>query len=242
MAENLGRLLAGAGIGFLLGGPFGAILGAILAGGMGGSSSTFSTEAPKKERFLFYSSLVSILTLVAKADDRVSPEEARTIADFFKYELHFGEQELSVVRRLMKETLRVNPPPEAIAADFARISSVEERLALMRLVWMVAASDGRIDPREEQVINRIAATLGIDAASQRGIAAEFHASGARNYEILGVTPEASKAEIKEAYKKMAKQYHPDRVAHLGEEYARLAHEKFSQINAAYDAIRKERGF
>jgi DnaJ like chaperone protein len=242
MGEKFGRLLAGAGIGFLFGGPFGAILGALLAGGLDTHSQTFTTEAPSRERFLFYSSLVSLLTLVAKADDHVSPEEARTIADFFKHDLHFGEQELSIVRRLMKETLRINPPPEAIAADFARISSIEERLALMRLIWMVAVADGRIDRREEQVINRIASSLGIDANSQRGIAAEFRKAGSRNYETLGVTPEASNSEIKEAYKRMAKQYHPDRVAHLGEEYSRLAHEKFAQINAAYDDIRKERGF
>ena len=242
MGDKWGKLLAGAGIGFLIGGPFGAILGAMLAGGLGESERTFGAEAPSQERFLFYSSLVSLLTLVAKADDQVSPEEARTIADFFKHELNFGEQELDVVRRLMKETIKVNPPAEAVAADFARISSAEERLALLRLIWMVAAADGRIDPREENIINRIAFALRIDAASQRGIAAEFHRSGDRNYEILGVTPEAGNKEIKEAYKRMAKQYHPDRVAHLGDEYARMAHEKFAQINAAYDAVRKERGF
>lgn len=239
---GIGRLLAGAGIGFLLGGPFGAILGAVLAGGLGGTEQQFGAETASDERFLFYSNLVALLTLVAKADDQVAPEEARAIADFFKHDLGFGEEQLKVVRRIMKETLRVNPPAEAVAADFARISSVEERLALLRLLWMVAAADGRIDPREEQVINRISRALGVDASGQRSAAAEFHRKADRHYETLGVTPEASNAEIKDAYKKMAKQYHPDRVAHLGEEYARLANDKFAQINAAYDAIRKERGF
>ena len=239
---NWGKLLAGAGIGFLIGGPFGAILGAVLAGGLGGTEQQFGAQTTNEEKFLFYSNLVALLTLVAKADDQVSPEEARAIADFFKRDLGFGEEQLKVVRRIMKETLRVNPPVEAVAADFARISTVEERLALLRLVWMVAAADGRIDPREERVISRISRALGVDASSQRSTAAEFHSQTNRNYEILGVTPEASNAEIKDSYKKMAKQYHPDRVAHLGEEYARLANDKFAQINAAYDAVRKERGF
>ena len=242
MVDKLGKILAGAGIGFLLGGPIGAIIGAVITGGLTDTEQAFGARELSDERFIFYSSLVSLLTLVAKADERVSPEEARTIASFFKHELGFGERELEVVRRIMKETLRVNPPVESLAADFAAIATMEERLALLRLVWMVAAADGRIDPREERIISRIADALGIDASSRRSISAEFSKDGNRNYEILGVTPDASNSEIKEAYKRMAKQYHPDRVAHLGEEYARLATEKFAQINAAYDAVRKERGF
>jgi DnaJ like chaperone protein len=49
-------------------------------------------------------------------------------------------------------------------------------------------------------------------------------------------------EIKAAYRTMAKQYHPDRVSHLGKEFADLANEKFSLINRAYNEIRKRRRF
>lgn len=242
MVDRFGRLLAGAGIGFMIGGPLGAILGAVLAGGMPDATEAFGAERVDEERFIFYSNLTALLTLVAKADDQVAPEEARAIADFFKRELHFGESELGMIRRIMKETLKVNPPPEAVAKEFAKIALVEERLALLRLLWMVAAADGHIDPREERTITRIGEALGISAGDQRAVGAEFREVSDAHYEILGVNPEAEEEEIKAAYKRMAKQYHPDRVAHLGEEYARLATEKFAQINAAYDAIRRERGF
>ena len=59
------------------------------------------------------------------------------------------------------------------------------------------------------------------------------------YQVLGVSPDASDEEIKRAYRKLAKQYHPD--ANPGDEYAA---KKMQEINDAYDRIKnpeKQRG-
>ena len=47
--------------------------------------------------------------------------------------------------------------------------------------------------------------------------------------------------MKKAYRKMANKYHPDKVAHLGEDLRVLAEEKFKAMNDAYHQIKKERG-
>lgn len=61
------------------------------------------------------------------------------------------------------------------------------------------------------------------------------------YEILGVSPNASQGEIKSAYRELAGQYHPDKVSHLGEEFQKLAHRRFQEIQEAYDQLyRKEK--
>ena len=48
------------------------------------------------------------------------------------------------------------------------------------------------------------------------------------YKVLGVSPEATEKEISRAYRKLAKQYHPD--AHPGSE------DRFKEISAAYDVL------
>lgn len=61
------------------------------------------------------------------------------------------------------------------------------------------------------------------------------------YEILGVTGNASDAEIKKAYRALAMQYHPDRVSGMGDEAVRQATESMRQINAAWDVLKEARG-
>ena len=58
------------------------------------------------------------------------------------------------------------------------------------------------------------------------------------YEILGIKPDATDAEIKSAYRKLIKQYHPDQY---GDNPLReLAEEKMREINGAYDQLTKGR--
>ncbi len=56
------------------------------------------------------------------------------------------------------------------------------------------------------------------------------------YEILGVSPNASPEEIRAAYREAAQRYHPDKVAHLGQEFRDLAQKKFVEIQQAYTTL------
>ena len=56
------------------------------------------------------------------------------------------------------------------------------------------------------------------------------------YDILDVSPSADQDEIRAAYRKLANQYHPDKVAHLGEEFHDMAEERFKEIQKAYDEL------
>ncbi len=59
------------------------------------------------------------------------------------------------------------------------------------------------------------------------------------YKVLGISPNATDEEIKNAYRNLARKYHPDNYA-ADNPLAELATEKMQEINAAYDMIQKMR--
>jgi DnaJ like chaperone protein len=61
------------------------------------------------------------------------------------------------------------------------------------------------------------------------------------YKILEIEPTASDEDVKKAYRRMAMKYHPDKVSHLGEDFKKVAQEKFRKVKDAYDSIKKQRG-
>jgi len=60
------------------------------------------------------------------------------------------------------------------------------------------------------------------------------------YNILGVNRHASASEIKNAYRKLANKYHPDKVNHLGDEFKSLAEKRFKEIQEAYQELAERR--
>ena len=61
--------------------------------------------------------------------------------------------------------------------------------------------------------------------------------GTDPYQVLGVSPNASEDEIRQAYRRLAKQYHPD--LNPGD---KTAAQKMNEINAAYDAIKNPQAY
>ena len=86
---------------------------------------------------------------------------------------------------------------------------------------------------------------GSESSSQSANAGSGHAvppgpnpTGAFNpYEVLGIPRSASSEAIQAAYRSRMQQYHPDKVAHLGEDLQKLATEKSQQIQRAYKQLR-----
>ena len=59
--------------------------------------------------------------------------------------------------------------------------------------------------------------------------------------VLELPPDASLEEIRDAYRRLISQYHPDKVASLGRELQELAEAKSKDIAIAYQAALMERG-
>jgi DnaJ like chaperone protein len=61
------------------------------------------------------------------------------------------------------------------------------------------------------------------------------------YEVLMVSPDATIEEVRDAYRRLIGQYHPDKVIRLGEEIRQLAVRKSQEINVAYETARRQMG-
>ena len=60
------------------------------------------------------------------------------------------------------------------------------------------------------------------------------------YSVLGVSRDASDEEIKKAYRRLSRKYHPD--ANINNPNKAQAEEKFKEVQQAYDQIMKEREY
>ena len=93
---------------------------------------------------------------------------------------------------------------------------------------------------EVQTIRTIAGYLYISLNDFESIKAMFYEDSESAYKILEIEKTASNEEVKAAYRKMVKKYHPDKLQHLGEEHVKGAEEKFKQVQKAYEQIQQER--
>ena len=78
-----------------------------------------------------------------------------------------------------------------------------------------------------------------ESAKETGKHSDTRFESADPYTVLGVDRSATEAQIKKAYRELVGRYHPDKVAHLGEDFKTLAEERFKQIQQAYQKILQE---
>jgi len=62
------------------------------------------------------------------------------------------------------------------------------------------------------------------------------------FTVLGVSEYASETEVKDTYRRLVKEWHPDTFATKGEEVKKVATEKFDEIQKAYEQIKQRRGW
>jgi DnaJ like chaperone protein len=229
----------GAGLGWTIGGPIGALMG-FAFGSLVDAANLEKYE--KRQSTTQGDFIVSMLVLIAaamKADKKVVKSEL----DFVKIYLikNFGEEEASEMLLLLRDLLKKEISLYQVGAQIRSKMDYSSRLELLHLVAGIAGTDGTLDVREIEIFEQIASAIGISSNDARSIKSMFVKSTDWAYNVLEINRETSPDEIKKTYRKLALKNHPDRVAYLGEEIRKKAHEKFTQINQAYETVKKEKG-
>ena len=240
------------GLGFVLGGPIGALIG-VWIGSLFDSGSKM-TEAGGYTQGIPHSSrpsatqgdiMVSIIVLLAcviKADGRILKSEISYIKPFLVRT--FGAEGAKEALLLLKQLLEKNIDPVAVSQQIRQHVNYSVRLELVHLLLQVAKSDGEVVAAEVQMIKTIAIHMGISTADYESLLSLYHrqqrdANWA--YTALEIAPTATDEEVKKAYRRMAMKYHPDKVANAGENIRQQATDKFRAINEAYEHIKSIRG-
>jgi DnaJ like chaperone protein len=164
--------------------------------------------------------------------------------------------EVSTLRRSLVEAFELDPVGDAALRDILKAenrspsdpSSAAARMRphldegsaepVVALLYQMAEADGHTSEVEEAWIRAFCDAAGIPRVAREAARREQEAELSSHYAALELSPGAPLEEVKRAYRRMASEYHPDRVATLPKGFQEFATNKMKAINAAYDALRK----
>jgi DnaJ like chaperone protein len=255
---SFGKWIGGS-IGWSLGGPIGAVagfaLGALFDKSIDKSDESASnySEPQTTQPGDFGMSMVILSAAVMKADNRIMKSELEFVKSYLVRQ--FGQEQAKELISALKEVLKTDVPVRQICLQIRSHMSHPMRLQLMHYLFGVGYADGNVDRVELHTLNTIGRYLGISQKDFYSINAMFGGqsshSGSRpgssslgipaSYKILEINANVSDDEVKKAYRKMAKKYHPDKVASLGPNFQTAAKEKFQKVQQAYEEVKKNRG-
>ncbi len=253
----------GAGLGWSFGGPIGAIIGLALGSLIDAISNgerspllgqgrprpeqdrrphrrARRTENPQTQSGDFEVSLLILASVVIKADNHQDQRELDFVRQQFA--TMYGKQRANHAFKLFKNINKQNVSTRQVCLQIRQMMDHPSRLQLLHFLFGIAKADQFVTEDEIRQIYTISGYLGISNKDFESIKSMFYKQKDFAYKILEISRDASDDEVKKAYRRMAKKYHPDKVVHLGKEHQEGAEEKFRQVQEAYETIQKERGF
>jgi DnaJ like chaperone protein len=236
--------LGGAAAGFALGGPIGALAGA-LAGHFLVDEGLLAPETkPPRETIAFTVGLVALAAKMAKADGVVTRREV----DAFRRLVRISPEDEPRVVALFDLAKQSVAGFDAYARQLRDLLKDEPKTLedLLDGLFGIAAADGAVHEAELAYLGEVAAIFGFSEREFECIKARHVVigGGADPYRVLGVAPDVSNEKIKSVWRALVSEHHPDRLIARGvpAEMVALATAKIASINAAYDTLRKARGF
>ena len=253
---------------FFIGGFISWKLTGGLAGYIGRTNGLGSTPAQRSVRqALFLKTVFTLMGKLAKADGRVSEKEIAHIQQFFE-KLGLTPEHRKEAIRLFKLGATPNFSIEPLLEEFNRECGRSGPLKQMLMIYLIgtATADGRLHDAEISLLRHISQSLGYTEAyfqqlltmtrgqdhfsrgqyqhanQQHGGYTSSKSSLNAAYQALGVKKTDSDAEIKKTYRRLIREFHPDKLMGQGlpEDMVKKATERSQEIQTAYDLIKKSR--
>lgn len=249
-----GKLIGGT-AGFAIAGPIGALLG--LAAGHGVDKASNNTvnnqkksnsfsDIEKKEQ-IFATGVIALSAKLAKIDGKVSGEEILTFKKVFEFSQGDEKKIASLFNVAKKDTHNFDDYAEQLYKEFKDEKSI--LLEVLNALFAIAYSDKIFHPKEEAMLKKIAIIFMLSNSEYESIKNLFNHSEndiserlKAYYKVLGSKPEDDMEKVNNNYKKIVREYHPDRLQGLGlpKDFINLANKKLATVNEAYNEIKKQR--
>jgi len=199
---------------------------------------------------------VALVAKVAKADGRVDALEAELVSMMFD-DISKVFPEPAKTRQILKDIFNSeklsSDNTEQIALAFAQSlrRKKAQQIQFMAFLIQLAFVDGEVSASEDKILQTIAEALEFDPKLYHEIFSKFE-SMMQNaqpkvslddaYALLGVSASDDMNTIKNVYRKLVRQYHPDIIMSQGksEDYMEEATAKTQEFNMAYEMIKKAR--
>jgi DnaJ like chaperone protein len=209
------------------------------------------TVGEEAERLAAARAVLCLLRAVAQADGATEQAEWQALRRAI-FAMHLDEPQLW---QQLDPGTQVRPAPsreelaDAVQSVRARLRRFDVPL-LLALFLQVAEAVGGLQAAEQAMARALGAQLGIleeelnewlgaapDAGGRAGGASRVGAVSPRSaHQVLGVSANASFAEVRRAYLKLAMKHHPDRATRLGPAMVQAANQRMKEINAAYESL------
>lgn len=189
-------------------------------------------------------SLLRLSSLMIKADGHIDENEIKVVRAFFYKS--FGNEKAN---KLFKE-LKKSPPIPSNLDEILEI--IKARLepsklySIIQFLYTISIADGHIAVSEDEFIFNVGKKLGFTIKRLNEIRNQFvetkKTSNNDNpkkmfyLNKLGLSGNPSQDEIKMAFRRLAKEYHPDKLTDVNETIKKIAEEKFREIREAYDYL------
>lgn len=192
--------------------------------------------------FVVFRPLVRMALLLSGVDGPLNRAEVRCIKEWFARVAAGHPEGLEPLRRVMKESGHESLERLVDQLRFrwaGPTDSDELRRTTTSFLLSVAAADGSIRFREADLIERVVRALGGTDAEWSDLVAQYQLPRGRPWEVLGLGPNATREEIRAAWKALVLQNHPDRFADAPDEQQAERHRRMAEINEAYEAMMRE---
>src|SRR6201996_1364302 len=226
--------VSGAAAGMVVGGPVGALVGAL--------AGHFIVDRDSDPGVTFTIAIIALAGKMAKADGVATEEEF----EIFRRVFGVPAQEEANVRRIFNLARQDVAGFEHYAGQIARLFVGNPAMLedILDGLFEIAKADGVLHPCEARFLERVAEIFGFAPNEYRRIRASHFAPELTDpYVILGLSYVADEEEIKQTYRRLVRENHPDSLIARGvpAEFIKLATDKLAAINSAYEKIRAERG-